>query len=186
MGATEFLPMETDTTKSSIRLKTVTNKNNNNNNRASHSSSSSKSSSQVRFSNNYLFSSSVMSELSLASQNLSRDTIHPSFRKSLSMTDLNASSSNISVDNDDQEHRSSGGDNANIDIDKSMADSTTGCSWIKGYNPVASDLNPWMSESNRSMFSEISMDLLALDLAGDNKPSSLTNGGNSVIMKNES
>merc|ERR1711982_220648 len=28
-AATEFLPMETDTTKSSIRLKTVTNKNNN-------------------------------------------------------------------------------------------------------------------------------------------------------------
>jgi len=182
----EFLPMDEDTR--NFRFSNASSSN-----KASNSSSSSKSS--VRY--NYLFSSSIMSELSLASQNLGKDT-HYSFRKSMSMTDLdvhgsmenqNAVSRGDSIMNGANNNNTAMEDcQASATMDKSMADSS--CSWIKGYNPVTSDLNPWISESNRSMFSEISMDLLALDLAGE-KTSSITQqqqlnvgGNNSDLVHN--
>lgn len=167
----EFLPMDEDNPSQNLRFS------NTSSNKDSRSSSSTTKSS-VRFSNAYLFSSSVMSELSLASQNLGKEP-HQSFRKSMSMTDLDAHSHNH--DFDSTRYAIHGGAtpmedcHASTTMDKSMAESTT-CSWMKGYNPVSSDLNPWISESNRSMFSEISMDLLALDLAGE-KTSSITHAG---------
>jgi len=179
----EFLPMEEDISSRSLRLSSFIARTNGVSNRASNSSSSK---SSGRWSNNYLFSSSIMSELSLASQNLPKDSLK-SFRKSSSMTDLDAhtinTSSNNSADTRGSVNRGHIEDFclASTTMDKSMAESTAS-SWVKGYNPLASDLNPWMSESNRSMFSEISMDLLALDLAGDNFFCLTSVGNKSVIM----
>jgi len=174
----DFLPMDDDTPARNFRFSNTSRINK----ESKSSSNSSKSSNAVRFSNTYLFSSSIMSELSLASQNLGKADSHHSFRRSMSMTDLDLASQATSNNNEHDHHplRQNGVNNstamddcqASATMDKSMADSTS-CSWIKGYNPVSSDLNPWISESNRSMFSEISMDLLALDLAGE-KTSSLT------------
>jgi len=176
----DFLPMDEEKP-SNLRFS-----NTSSSNKASISSSSSKSS--VRFSNNYLFSSSVMSELSLASQNFLGREIHQSFRKSMSMTDLDAhgATDNQNVVSRDNVMNGANNNNAAMDcqasatMDKSMGDSSV--SWIKGYNPVSSDLNPWISESNRSMFSEISMDLFALDLAGEKTSTIMTQhhyvGGN--------
>jgi len=61
---------------------------------------------------------------------------------------------------------------ASDDNDSSSSKSNTS-SWLKPFKAmqsVGSEFNPWQTESNRSILSDISADLMALDLYTDNRP----------------